>query len=108
MEAGEAGAEAKANILIKEFARHFRAVEFTMHPRHIPGEAQGKSSNLCWAARYVNGKYSDEKSKRNIIITVLDGKILLSGQLNIFSSMLRCTRSPRKQRIAISHRNTSR
>jgi hypothetical protein len=77
MEAGESGAEAKAKVLINEFARCFRDIEFTMHPRDTPGEAQGKSSNLCWAARYVNGKYSDEKSKRNIIVTVLDGKKFL-------------------------------
>lgn len=76
MEAGESGAAAKANVLIEEFTKAFRAVEFTMHPREIPGEAQGKSSNLCWAARYINGKYSDEKSKQNVIVTVMDCKSL--------------------------------
>jgi Glycosyl transferase family group 2 len=81
MEAGESGAATKANILIAEFERSFRSIEYTMHPRDIPGEAQGKSSNLCWAARYINGKYSNEKSKQNIIVTVLDGKTPFSGQL---------------------------
>lgn len=77
MEAGETGAAAKANTLINEFAKYFRVVEFTMHPRGISGEAQGKSSNLCWAARYINGKYNDEKSKQNIIVTVMDCKGLI-------------------------------
>lgn len=74
MEQGEAGCEAKAAILIKKYTNQFRSVEFTTHPRDIPGEAQGKSSNLAWAARYINGKYSDEILKRNVIITVLDCK----------------------------------
>jgi len=72
MEAGEGGAVAKANALIKNFTKFFRLVEFTLHPRGLAGEAQGKSSNLCWAARYINGKYTDEKSKQNTIVTVMD------------------------------------
>ncbi|PMD18508.1 hypothetical protein NA56DRAFT_672343 [Hyaloscypha hepaticicola] len=83
VEAGEAGAAAKANILVIEFSKLFRLVEFTMHPRDIPGEAQGKSSNLCWAARYINGKHTDEKSKQNIIVTVIDSDSHLST--NYFS-----------------------
>lgn len=76
MEQGEAGCDAKAAILIKEYTHQFRSIEFTTHPCDIPGEAQGKSSNLSWAARYINRKYSDEILKRNVIITVLDGKSL--------------------------------
>ncbi|KAN0099806.1 hypothetical protein V8E51_013581 [Hyaloscypha variabilis] len=56
----EAGAAAKARLLINDFSKLFRVIEFTLHPRGIAGEAQGKSSNLCWAARYINGKYTDE------------------------------------------------
>jgi hypothetical protein len=48
-------------------------VECTLHPRDIPGKAQGKSSNLSWAAKYRN-----EIFKRNVMITVLDGKKPLS------------------------------
>jgi len=75
MEAGEEGAVAKANTLIKDFSKSFRLVEFTLHPRGLAGEAQGKSSNLCWAARYINGKYTDKTSKQNTIVTVMDCKI---------------------------------
>jgi hypothetical protein len=74
MEAGENACEAKARILINEYEKHFRIIEQTTHPRDIPGESQGKSSNLCWAAKYINGKYFDEKSKQNIIVTVIDGE----------------------------------
>jgi len=77
MEQGEAGCEAKAAILINEYTKYFRSIEFTTHPRDIPGEAQGKSSNLSWAARYINGKYSDEVLKRNVIVTVLDCESLI-------------------------------
>ena len=74
MEQGESGCKDKAATLIKEYGARFRTVEYTLHPRDIPGEAQGKSSNLSWAARYINSKYSIENFKRNVIITVLDGK----------------------------------
>jgi hypothetical protein len=94
MEAGEAGAAAKANILVNEFGRVFRGIDFVIHPRDIPGEAQGKSSNLSWAARYINGKYSDEKSKQNIIVTVLDGKSFFPKHFDAISLII-CTRSPR-------------
>ena len=100
MEAGEAGAAAKANILIIEFSKLFRLVEFTMHPRDIAGEAQGKSSNLCWAARYINGKHTDEKSKQNIIVTVIDCKSLLPTGL----ASIGCICLLQKQRTATSRR----
>lgn len=74
MEAGELGHEAKAMLLKKEYTKKFRVIEHTVHPREIPGEAQGKSSNLRWAAAYVNGRYPDTESKRSIIVTVLDCK----------------------------------
>jgi hypothetical protein len=74
MEAGENASEAKARILINEYEKNFRSIEHTTHPRNIPGESQGKSSNLCWAAKYINEKYFDEKSRQNIIVTVIDGE----------------------------------
>ena len=53
MEQAEDGARAKAMVLINEYSNKFRSVDFTIHPKGIEGEAQGKSSNLCWAAKYV-------------------------------------------------------
>lgn len=75
MEMGEAGAKVKAGALIKEFSDQFRDIEYTLHPNDIPGEAQGKSSNLCWASKHVNGKYLDGHMKRNVIVTVMDCKL---------------------------------
>ena len=74
MEQGESGSKEKAAVLIKEYDARFRSIECTLHPRDIPGEAQGKSSNLSWAAKYINAKYPNEILKRSVIITVLDGK----------------------------------
>ena len=78
MEQGESGCKEKAAVLIKEYDARFRIIECTLHPRDIPGEAQGKSSNLSWAAKYINAKYPNEIFKRNVMITVLDGKKLLT------------------------------
>lgn len=75
MEQGELGCEVKAGILRQEYAKKFREIEHTVHPRGIEGEAQGKSSNLCWAAKYINGKYSDAATKRNVIVTVMDCRL---------------------------------
>ncbi|CZS90210.1 uncharacterized protein RCO7_08631 [Rhynchosporium graminicola] len=72
MEQGELGCELKATGLQKDYKKRFRHIEYTVHPRGIAGEAQGKSSNLCWAAKYINGKYRNEAEKRNIIVTVMD------------------------------------
>lgn len=41
MEQGETGSEVKAQTLISEFATRFQSIEYTLHPRGIPGEAQG-------------------------------------------------------------------
>ena len=78
MEQGESGSKEKAAVLIKEYDARFRSIECTLHPRDIPGEAQGKSSNLSWAAKYINAKYPNEIFKRNVMITALDGKKLLT------------------------------
>jgi hypothetical protein len=74
MEEGESGCDAKAAILINEYTKQFRSIEYTVHPKGIPGEAQGKSSNLHWAANYVNKKYPEQILKRSVIVTVIDCK----------------------------------
>lgn len=86
MEQGESGCEAKATVLINEYIKRFRSIEYTVHPRDIPGEAQGKSSNLCWAAKFINAKYAEEVLKRNIIVTVIDCKFKYSYLANLGSS----------------------
>ncbi|CZT48348.1 uncharacterized protein RSE6_09029 [Rhynchosporium secalis] len=88
MERGELGCEIKATGLQIEYEKKFRNIEYTVHPRGIAGEAQGKSSNLCWAAKYINGKYTVEVEKRNIIMTVMDSDShLLSKYFTIINDL---------------------
>jgi hypothetical protein len=51
MEAREAGAEAKAERLVRAFSGRFLHVGIALHPAGIPGELAGKSSNQAWAGR---------------------------------------------------------
>lgn len=77
MEDDEAGSEGKAMCLMREFTKHFRSVDFTLHPKGIPGEAQGKSSNLKWAAGTVSERYQQSTYRKNVIVTVMDCKFCL-------------------------------
>jgi hypothetical protein len=63
MEAREAGAQEKAEVLIREYTGQFGAIFATYHP-DIAGEVKGKSSNEAYAARVayrrlVSGKVID-------------------------------------------------
>ena len=51
MEQGEKEAPEKAAKLIEFFADAFHEIVFTLHPKGIPGEIRGKSSNTAWAAK---------------------------------------------------------
>jgi hypothetical protein len=75
MEGAEAGSPAKATLLIMEFKQKFRNMHFTIHPKGIPGEAQGKSSNVSWAAKHVCNQYPLSDERKNVIVTVMDGTL---------------------------------
>ncbi|KAI9350225.1 hypothetical protein BDR26DRAFT_891518 [Obelidium mucronatum] len=49
MEAGETGCEDKAALLLERYSNQFHTLNYTVHPKDIPGEARGKSSNTNWA-----------------------------------------------------------
>lgn len=55
-EAAESGIEDKAFGLIEEFKAFFFDIQLTLHPRGIPGEAAGKSSNVSWAANEMHSR----------------------------------------------------
>ena len=74
MEEKEEKAEVKAATLIRSYCKSFYKMSYTIHPQGIPGEAQGKSSNESWAAKQACKDYVDELVKRNVIMTVMDGK----------------------------------
>lgn len=76
MEEREVEGTTKALSLIQQFANKFRFIDFTSHPGDIPGEAAGKGSNLGWAARKLSANYAMGQ-RRDVIITGIDGKLLL-------------------------------
>jgi len=94
MEENEKRCKGKAAVLVKQFKDQFRSIEFTVHPANIPGEAQGKSSNLAWAAQYLRGKYEAEKLYRSVIVTVIDGKCQSSRVCRILLIQLLPSRQP--------------
>ncbi|KAK9312346.1 hypothetical protein V1522DRAFT_454258 [Lipomyces starkeyi] len=71
MEAQEQGAESKASTLISEFSPLFRYITYTLHPRDLPGEARGKSSNLAWVSRTASRRYRI-LLESNVVFTIID------------------------------------
>jgi len=78
MEEKEEKSAFKAVELISTFNKLFYKMSYTIHPQGIPGEAQGKSSNESWAAKQASKDYPDEAVKRNVVMTVMDGKRAVS------------------------------
>ena len=60
MEESDAGAPERFDILRREFGHSFLAMIGTTHPKDIPGEVRGKSSNEAWAAKEAKGLFCDE------------------------------------------------
>lgn len=74
MEQREHNVETKAMMLVNEFSKKFRSIDFTVHPSDIPGELAGKGSNMAWAARKLSEKYTLAQRK-DVIVTGIDGKL---------------------------------
>jgi cellulose synthase/poly-beta-1,6-N-acetylglucosamine synthase-like glycosyltransferase len=74
MEAAENGSVEKAECLREMFARHFAGFYFTVHPRGLPGEIQGKSANEAWAARWIKRKLVEENGYNidHILVSTMD------------------------------------
>ncbi|MBF6600724.1 MAG: hypothetical protein IVW36_09465 [Dehalococcoidia bacterium] len=60
MEEADAGAPARFQILQRDFGHCFLAMVGTTHPKDIPGEVRGKSSNEAWAAKKAKRLFCDE------------------------------------------------
>ena len=73
MEQREEKAESKALDLIQRFVKKFKAIDFTIHPPDIPGEAAGKGSNMAWAAKKLSEKYL-ASNRKNVVVTGIDCK----------------------------------
>ncbi len=74
MEEREEGAVAKAKSLLYTWRVAFFRMDFSIHPKDLPGEAPGKSSNVSWAVKQYRIKYPTMAWKGEVIITVMDGK----------------------------------
>lgn len=74
MEAAENKSSAKATDLIKTFGAFFAGMSYTIHPRGLVGEAQGKSSNESWAAKQALRDFPDRADQERIVVTVMDGR----------------------------------
>ncbi|KAI8609517.1 hypothetical protein BC830DRAFT_1173485 [Chytriomyces sp. MP71] len=53
MEASEDGCGEKALELQARFASMFHTLTYSIHPKNLPGEMRGKSSNVSWAAKHM-------------------------------------------------------
>lgn len=73
MEQKEAKSAFKAIHLVKSFRWRFHKMSYTVHPSDISGEAQGKSSNVSWAAKQISSDYAGE-AKDDVVLTVMDGQ----------------------------------
>ncbi|KAJ3071854.1 hypothetical protein HDU98_004704 [Podochytrium sp. JEL0797] len=58
MEETEDKCEAKALVLLSEYAASFHTLTFTVHPKNLPGEIRGKSSNTNWACTQLYHRFS--------------------------------------------------
>lgn len=72
MEEGEEGAEEKAKQLISLYETQFLSMDFTVHPKNIPGEARGKSSNVAWSSKQYDKRFSSDEIRPKELMTVMD------------------------------------
>lgn len=77
MEEGEAESAEKGDLLKQEYAEHFAHIFYTIHPRGLPGEIPGKSSNIAWAARWIKKELVDHSGYHlgHLLVTSTDADI---------------------------------
>jgi hypothetical protein len=78
MEERESEAQKKADILINEYQDLFLEITNSLHPADLEGETAGKSSNINWAARYMNNRYPSNYHRSCQIVTVIDSDTALA------------------------------
>lgn len=74
MEEKEENSAVKAASLCRTFEASFLRISYTVHPANLPGEAQGKSSNEAWAAQQIVKDYGNDPTKKDVIVTTMDGE----------------------------------
>lgn len=78
MEEGEQECNSKAQTLITRYQSYFLSIQYTVHPKNIPGEARGKSSNVAWGVKYFAENWTNGESMVKELITVMDADTHLS------------------------------
>ncbi len=78
MESGESSAEVKAQQLIAQYRNCFAYMFYTLHPRGLPSEIGGKSSNEAWAGRWIKRRLIDEMGWdiNTVVVTTMDADTL--------------------------------
>lgn len=86
MEQKEVGAADKAAKLMSLFENAFLQIRPTFHPAGLPGEIAGKGSNVAFAAHRIIEVHRADLTHGlcNVIITVMDGRFLLSPMISLF------------------------
>ncbi|KAJ3214291.1 hypothetical protein HDU67_001836, partial [Dinochytrium kinnereticum] len=69
MEETEVDSEEKARSLMRLYADNFYDIVYTVHPKNLPGEIRGKSSNVSWAAKQMTRLSKDPRGE---VLTVMD------------------------------------
>lgn len=70
MEETEPNAESKALHLIQLYSPRFSNIVYTLHPKDLPGEIRGKSSNVSWAVSNIAKLFPTHHDLD--IVTVMD------------------------------------
>jgi hypothetical protein len=81
VEEKELDGKSKANTLIADFGHKFRSCRVTVHPTGLPDEAQGKGSNVRWAAKQASAHYKRLQTSESVIVTVMDGMLCCATSL---------------------------
>jgi len=96
MEEGEDGATEKARRLILKYASQFREMTFTLHPKGLPGEIRGKSSNVAWAA----SRMADAAERYgHQILTIMDADTCFAADYFEAVTYHFCTASSAQRRV---------
>ncbi|KAL0476512.1 phosphatidylethanolamine N-methyltransferase [Acrasis kona] len=78
MEQREEGCDEKASALVQKFQSKFKGMLYTVHPKGIPGEMAGKSSNSNWT--YRTGVVPDINKRGletdNVVVSICDADSL--------------------------------
>lgn len=84
MEESDPNATKVAEALVSRFSSSFLDIQYCVHPSDIPGESQGKSANVAWAARAVENKYMGLPNFRNVLVTIMDSE--LPAHMKVYGS----------------------